>query len=297
MTTPIDTRPTLLFDLDGTLCECGVYYVEATEAFVRYQVERTGLAEAVVREVVEQVDLAATMLPDAFRRDRFPRSFYAASLALDALAADRLMPITYEAQEEVDRQLLALEMMGATIVYPERVEVHPGCQPDVAAAQESFRLADAVFDAPYELFPGVRETLMLYGSQGWQLLLLTKGDKAVQERKIKINDLDPLFHGVVVTPEKSVELLDWYLTQAAADRTRTWVIGDSMRDDMGPALALGLGAIHVTRGGSTWAYDNQTHMPHAAIAMVAELGPVLPLDPTHPLAVVANNPLLTSLTR
>jgi len=235
--------PTVIWDLDGTLCECGIYYDKALRAFTTFQHQRTGLPEPMIRAVIDQLDLAALHLPKGWARERFPRSFYAASVALDVLRQETIW---------------------------ENVAIDHG------AAQQSWAIGDAVFEAPYELYDGVKETLQTYSDGGWQVALWTKGDPLVQEGKLKKHDLNPLFDAVFVVPKKTPELLQWIIEQCRCDLERTWVIGDSLKDDIGPAVQLGLGTVRVDVGTHTWSDNDAAHRPLDTVDAPSKVPLVIP---------------------
>jgi FMN phosphatase YigB (HAD superfamily) len=245
--------PTLIFDLDGTQCECGIYYAAAKDAFVAYQHARhPDLAPALIGDVLEKLDLVCTSAPGAFTRARFPRSFRAASYALDVIAGACGAPVAPD-----------LEGTEGKATAPYR-------GPDIAAGDASYRIGDAVFDAPYELFDGVVETLQHYRALGWQLLVYTKGDYQVQESKLQRHGLLDLFDGVFITHEKTPELLNWIVHVSRCAPQATWMIGDSLKDDIAPAVALGLGTVHVA-GGHQWVYNDAQVKPLRTITALPEL--------------------------
>lgn len=242
-------RPTLIFDLDNTLVECGKYYLEAQDAFAAEVDQLFGLQPGIALSMLKAIDLECTKLPNAFARDRFPRSFDAAYAAL-AIAVGR--PISQNRRAKV-RQI-----------------------------------GDAVFDAPYTAYRGIKTVLRQYRAAGWRLVLCSKGDNEVQLRKLRINNLDQFFtpSTTYITLKKSADLLRTILEEQEADLARTWYVGDSMRDDIGPALEVGIGAIRVAGTTKGWAYENENHSPTLEIADVNELVSWLPLDHADPRALV-----------
>lgn len=228
------THPTLIFDLDGTLVRCAEYYKAAIVAFGEATQERLGMPAAEAEELVRQIDICAIKASGSWMRDRWPRSFRGASLAADA-------------------------MMGQA--------------PNLTAAAEAAELAEQTFRAPYPLYPGARDVLLAMRAGGWRLVLYTKGDPEVQWRKVRLNALEPLFHAIEVTPKKDVSHLRRLCHEHNVDITTSWMIGDSRRDDIGPALALGLQTIQVMT--STWDYDRAEHTATFEVPAVEDLPRVL----------------------
>jgi putative hydrolase of the HAD superfamily len=112
-----------------------------------------------------------------------------------------------------------------------------------------------------ELLPGVVETLQALRRRH-RLRLLTKGDPAEQRLKISGSGLAELFEHVEVVPEKEPEV---YRSLAAAhglDPEHTWMIGNSPRSDVWPALDAGLGAVLIPHA-QTWSLE-QRDLPAGA---------------------------------
>jgi putative hydrolase of the HAD superfamily len=116
-------------------------------------------------------------------------------------------------------------------------------------------LAHGIFESPMQLMPGVRETLEeLTGHH--ELTLFTKGADDEQNRKIDRSGLRPLFEHCAVVKEKTVEA---YLALAEVrgfDLDRTWMIGNSPKSDINPALRAGLRAVFVPHE-RTWTLERE----------------------------------------
>lgn len=258
-------RPTLIFDLDNTLVECKAYYDSAIEEFAARKADYTGFSPEFCKKILADIDLASCQLPGGFSRDRFPRSFRSASVALDVIA-DYTMP-------------------------------------DLVFADEMYDLGNAVFIAPYTLYEGITDALELYKQGGWHIAMCSKGEDAVQWYKINKNNLGQWFatSAVYITLKKSPDLLKRIACEQQSDPERTWVIGDSPRDDIGPAKVANFGAVEVVNKDGTWGYESEAHEPHARVAGVAELSIVIPYDANHSSAYTAElrrgkagaNPVIT----
>jgi putative hydrolase of the HAD superfamily len=113
--------------------------------------------------------------------------------------------------------------------------------PDLDIAEH---LGLRILEDPFDLMDGVSATLeALHGHH--TLYILTKGHEVEQRPKIERSGLESRFEAVIVTPEKTP---DTYLETVAAldiDPAQTWMIGNSPRSDINPALAAGLNAIYI----------------------------------------------------
>jgi putative hydrolase of the HAD superfamily len=129
---------------------------------------------------------------------------------------------------------------------------HP-VEGDVASAvREMGRL---VLEPPMEFLEGVTETL-LWLSGRFRLLLLTKGDQEVQVGKLARSGLAHHFEGVHVVQEKDAEVLRGLMVDYDLQPGTTWMVGNSPRSDINPALEAGIGAVHIPHS-NTWSFEHQ----------------------------------------
>jgi FMN phosphatase YigB (HAD superfamily) len=235
------TKTNLVFDLDNTLCNCSVFYKQKQNEFARYQAQRTGHTEDFCLELLRKIDVTFTATPEGFSKHRFPRAFAATSSTLDI-------------------------MMGNSIDEP--------------AAQHSWYIGDSVFNEPYELFDGVRDMLEQYKAGGYRLFLLTKGDYDVQISKVINNKLDVIFDRdkIYVVPKKTSTELAQILYDHNLIVDETVMIGDSMRDDIGSAQALGVDSILVEDATGTWDYETITVTASRKIKHTIELPEIIPVN-------------------
>ncbi|NHC46527.1 HAD family hydrolase [Motilibacter aurantiacus] len=105
-----------------------------------------------------------------------------------------------------------------------------------------------------ELIPEVESTLATLGRRH-DLLLLTKGAVEEQQRKIDASGLAGYFRRAVVVPEKDPEAYAALAAAEGLDPARSWMIGNSVKSDVNPALAAGFGAVFVPNA-STWALEH-----------------------------------------
>lgn len=245
-------RPTLIWDLDDTLVECGVYYRAALKSFGEYAHARLGIDAQVASEFVAKLDRDALQVTPLFNKWRFPRSFKAASLALDIIE-DR--PLDFVAAAQAFN-------IGAHVL----------------------NVGTGVTQVPYILKPGAVEMLKTYSK--WQQALYTLGDVEVQEQKIRLYGLREFFgDNVFVVPEKSVDRLETVMKSLHADLHRSWLIGDSLHHEIIPAHKLGLAAVHVFPADDT---TPKTTSPSASIITnLRHLSHIVPVTPPDedPLAV------------
>lgn len=95
-----------------------------------------------------------------------------------------------------------------------------------------------------ELMPDVLPTLQHLAPQH-DLYLLTKGDLEEQQLKVANSGIEDLFDGVLITPEKNTSTYCEAVDSLSVDPARTWMIGNSPRSDINPALRAGINAIFI----------------------------------------------------
>ena len=101
-----------------------------------------------------------------------------------------------------------------------------------------------------DFIDGVPETLTELRRRH-DLLLLTKGDQEEQVRKIERSGLAELFRRTLVTPEKTEATYRGVVADERLDARRTWMIGNSPKSDILPAVAAGLRAVFIAHP-HTW---------------------------------------------
>lgn len=122
-------------------------------------------------------------------------------------------------------------------------------------AQVITDLGKRILGAVPELISGVQETL-LYLRPRHRLILLTKGNFEEQSTKVERSGLRPLFEDVIIVSEKTVDTYMSVAEQAQVDVGRTWMIGNSPKSDIVPALAAGFRAVLVPHA-QTWQLEQQ----------------------------------------
>jgi putative hydrolase of the HAD superfamily len=124
------------------------------------------------------------------------------------------------------------------------------------------RLGEQIRTQPLQLLEGVRETLA-YLSPRHALLLVTKGDSEEQKLKVERSGIEEYFEQVVIVPEKNVSTYYNIISELQIDPQRTWMIGNSPRSDINPALAAGLNAVYIPHP-HTW------HLEHEEVQLAGE---------------------------
>jgi putative hydrolase of the HAD superfamily len=116
-------------------------------------------------------------------------------------------------------------------------------------------LGQRILDEPIELLDGVAETLE-YLSARHSLTVFTKGDAEEQRLKVERSGIAHLFHRTVIVREKDVTAYQRMVDDHALTPAETWMVGNSPKSDINPALDAGLGAVFIPHE-MTWSLEHQ----------------------------------------
>lgn len=120
-------------------------------------------------------------------------------------------------------------------------------------------LGERIRIQPLQLLDGVRETLD-YLSPRHDLYLLTKGDDEEQKLKVERSGIEGYFQRVVIVAEKDVATYRRVTGELAIEPVDAWMVGNSPRSDINPALAAGLNAVFVPHP-HTWHLEHEEVQP------------------------------------
>ena len=105
-------------------------------------------------------------------------------------------------------------------------------------------LAGNIMEQPLELIDSVEATLE-YLSTRHDLTLFTKGHPEEQKLKIDRSGLGVYFGHTAIVREKDRESYARLVEERGLDPERTWMVGNSPKSDINPALEAGLNAVFV----------------------------------------------------
>lgn len=213
------TEQTILFDLDDTLIHCNKYFDAVLDQFadlVSTWFAASHLPVSTIKQKQLEIDIAGVNI-HGFTIDHFPVSL----VETYRYFSDVLGRSRSKAEED---QLLAL--------------------------------GKSVYELQVEPYPGMAETLESLNAQGHELHLYTGGIASHQHKKIKSVQLERYFGDrIYVRQHKTAEALEEIVLKKGFDRARTWMIGNSIRTDVMPALKAGIHCIHIPAI-TEWEYNN-----------------------------------------
>ena len=115
--------------------------------------------------------------------------------------------------------------------------------------------AHAIADHPVEILHGVPETLQ-YLAERHHLMLLTKGAVTEQSGKVERSGLKEYFSAVEIVAEKDLATYRTVISKYSLPQESTWMVGNSPKSDINPALAAGLNAVFVPHS-DTWILEHE----------------------------------------
>jgi putative hydrolase of the HAD superfamily len=123
---------------------------------------------------------------------------------------------------------------------------------DLDAVRE---FAYEILEHPIELIDGVAETLAELSSRH-ELTLMTKGDPDEQQLKIDRSGLAAFFSHACIVKEKHEQAYRELARSRDFIIENTWMVGNSPKSDINPALAAGMSAVYVPHP-RTWSLEKE----------------------------------------
>ncbi len=229
---------TIIFDLDDTLVHCNKYFFQIIEQFTADLSDRfhSGITASEVKAKQLELDLASVHV-NGFTTEHFPQSF-----------VDTYRYYCRESGTEADPSL-----------------------------EKAYRtLAKSVYDMPIEPYPRMIETLERLQRDGHELVLYTGGVEEIQSRKVNQLGLEAFFADRIhVTAHKNSAFLNQIIEQENWLRSRTWMVGNSLRTDIVPALENSIHAVFIPAE-LEWQYNvvNVNTTPAGVFETVSSLSEV-----------------------
>jgi putative hydrolase of the HAD superfamily len=134
--------------------------------------------------------------------------------------------------------------------------------------QTIMRFAERILEQPIEMIDGVPETLA-YLSQRHELTMFTKGHPDEQQLKIERSGLSRFFDHVAIVREKHAPAYLGLVEERCMDPERCWMIGNSPKSDVNPALEAGLNAVFIPHA-HTWVLEKEEIRPGKGRLLVVE---------------------------
>jgi len=163
-----------------------------------------------------------------------------------------------EVLNQVERQSIITHGYGLHSFAHSLVETFErlAVEPLTAALHETISgFAHTIASHPVEVLPGVLETLQ-YLCQRHHLILMTKGAVPEQTSKVERSGLKEYFSAIEIVSEKDVSTYGIIISKYGLMVDVTWMVGNSPKSDINPALAAGLNAVFVPHS-DTWVLEHE----------------------------------------
>ena len=123
--------------------------------------------------------------------------------------------------------------------------------------QEIERMVAELERTPPQILEGVPETLA-YLAKHHRLIMVTKGEAAEQAGKVARSGLQSYFDAIEIVTEKGADTYERLIGSFKIVKAHGWMVGNSPRSDINPALQSGLNAVFIP-------HPNTWHMEHAEL--------------------------------
>ncbi len=111
---------------------------------------------------------------------------------------------------------------------------------------------------PPKILDGVPDTLA-YLTQRHRLILFTKGEPAEQAAKVQRSGLQGFFEAIEIVMEKDAATYRSLVNKHKIVKTQGWMVGNSPRSDINPAMLVGLNAVYIPHQ-HTWQMEQEAVM-------------------------------------
>ncbi|HEY1805259.1 MAG TPA: HAD family hydrolase [Terracidiphilus sp.] len=160
---------------------------------------------------------------------------------------------------EVERETILSHGYGLTSFTRSLVDCFERLSPAPVTEDKRERIrgfAKTIAEQEIELLPGVAETLAEL-SRRHHLILMTKGNRAEQADKLIRSGLASHFAAVEIPAEKDPAAYRDVVLRRNIEPRSAWMIGNSPKSDINPALAAGLHAVFLFHP-DTWILEHAT---------------------------------------
>jgi putative hydrolase of the HAD superfamily len=181
----------------------------------------------------------------------------------------------------VERETILALGYGLTSFTRSLLDCFERLSPEPTTEEKRERVAGfarAIAEQEIELLPRVAETLAELAMRH-RLILMTKGNHAEQADKLSRSGLAPFFNAVEIVGEKDPDAYHAVIARHELRPHTSWMIGNSPKSDINPALAAGLHAVFLFHK-DTWTLE------HAEINAAPEGQHLIELDSFAKLASI-----------
>ena len=193
--------------------------------------------------------------------------------AATVVASDGIDPARWEALErEIDVRNVATMGVSAKRFPTSCVEAYIAAAAELGRSPSSSvekliqRAAEQVFQRRAPVVAGahaVVEKVRAFSA----VVLLTKGEVWVQERRIEEAGFASSFDEILIVPSKSEAEFETVLRDFDAAAAGSWSVGNSLASDINPALNIGMSAVWIDA--HVWEHERRADQPVGGNLVVA----------------------------
>jgi putative hydrolase of the HAD superfamily len=129
------------------------------------------------------------------------------------------------------------------------------CEISYTLRKEIEDLGWQVYEQPAEPIKNAGTVLKCLHAK-YPLYLATRGEPLVQKARLEQSGLAPWFKKIYVLTEKSTDAYQQIASEQRIMPQSSWVIGNSMKSDINPALKAGFKSIYIHHP-HTWDYEDE----------------------------------------
>lgn len=130
------------------------------------------------------------------------------------------------------------------------------------------------FEPPYYIIPDVIDVLNELLKVGkYELRIVTAGAHDAQMKKIEGTDFEKYFSSFHICDGNKQDILEEAVGKYGKENV--WMIGNSMRSDINPALKTGISAVYIPRGTWNKFFEEPFNKEYKEIKTIAELPALL----------------------
>ena len=127
---------------------------------------------------------------------------------------------------------------------------------------------------PATPLPEVEETLQRLQAYPYRLIVFTKGELQDQENKLKRSGLAKYFSHVEITSDKTEMEFQQLCQHLGILPSQLLMVGNSLKSDIAPALAVGASAIHIPFH-VTWQREHFEDIEHERLVKISHFNEIL----------------------
>lgn len=125
--------------------------------------------------------------------------------------------------------------------------------PEETEQKKAFQqIGTSVFKESPRVFDSTEQVLQSLSGK-YLLILATKGDKNLQKQKLQVTNLKLFFDKIYFLEEKTDQEYRMIIEENKLDPSNVWIVGNSIRSDINPALKLGIKCFWMPT--PTWNYE------------------------------------------